>query len=535
MKRFGKSLLFIMGGLAVAWMTGNLLLEVQLPDRSGRREGFPDPMNPDLSLREVFDLLPDGGGEEIRVSLLDDNSAGWVERWRLLAAARERLDIGYFILKQDIFGMAFLGHILHKAHEGLDIRILLDAMGTRMSRTLRGNDYLDTLVNTKKIAVRIYRPLPFRYLDAFLTLNPAAILVSNHDKILLADGMRGLIGGRNISSEYFTSPDDDPQVFRDTDILLVGPMTGERLETIFEAQYMGGEAHMVEREELDLKDSTDDLLLAYRVMDAWLRGGSIPSEIEERIQERDFPWLEELRDMPHLRGALEESEPERTSAEVRLVDSRCRLMEADDFITRSLIRLVRSAREEVFIQSPYLVLPEEAADILEEAAARGVKITVLTNSPLSSDNAMSQGVFLEQWPELLARVPGLRIYVAGDRHNLHSKLAVFDGRLALVGTYNLDPLSMALNSELVAAAWSSPLAGDLLQSRRGFIAQGSPLIYEYRIKRDAEGNPLRDDKGRAIVHFGPEDHIPPEEMTGALRYRKMFRWGWRLFKDSPLF
>jgi phosphatidylserine/phosphatidylglycerophosphate/cardiolipin synthase-like enzyme len=210
-------------------------------------------------------------------------------------------------------------------------------------------------------------------------------------------------------------------------------------------------------------------------------------------------------------------------------------MEADDFITRSLIRLVRSAREEVFIQSPYLVLPEEAADILEEAAARGVKITVLTNSPLSSDNAMSQGVFLEQWPELLARVPGLRIYVAGDRHNLHSKLAVFDGRLALVGTYNLDPLSMALNSELVAAAWSSPLAGDLLQSRRGFIAQGSPLIYEYRIKRDAEGNPLRDEKGRAIVDFGPEDHIPPEEMTGALRYRKMFRWGWRLFKDSPLF
>jgi phosphatidylserine/phosphatidylglycerophosphate/cardiolipin synthase-like enzyme len=311
-------------------------------------------------------------------------------------------------------------------------------------------------------------------------------------------------------------------------------MTGERLETIFEAQYMGGEAHMVEREELDLKDSTDDLLLAYRVMDAWLRGGSIPSEIEERIQERDFPWLEELRDMPHLRGALEESEPERTSAEVRLVDSRCRLMEADDFITRSLIRLVRSAREEVFIQSPYLVLPEEAADILEEAAARGVKITVLTNSPLSSDNAMSQGVFLEQWPELLARVPGLRIYVAGDRHNLHSKLAVFDGRLALVGTYNLDPLSMALNSELVAAAWSSPLAGDLLQSRRGFIAQGSPLIYEYRIKRDAEGNPLRDDKGRAIVDFGPEDHIPPEEMKGALRYRKMFCWGWRLFKDSPL-
>jgi phosphatidylserine/phosphatidylglycerophosphate/cardiolipin synthase-like enzyme len=209
-------------------------------------------------------------------------------------------------------------------------------------------------------------------------------------------------------------------------------------------------------------------------------------------------------------------------------------MEADDFITRSLIRLVRSAQEEILIQSPYLVLPEEAADVLEEAAARGVKITVLTNSPMSSDNALSQGVFLEQWPELLARVPGLRIYVAGDRHNLHSKLAVFDGRLTLVGTYNLDPLSIALNSELVAAAWSPPLAGDIRQDQLGRIAEGPPLVYEYLIKRDADGNPLRDGKGRAIVDFGPEDHIPPEEMKGALRYRKMFHWGWRLFKDSPL-
>ena len=80
-------------------------------------------------------------------------------------------------------------------------------------------------------------------------------------------------------------------------------------------------------------------------------------------------------------------------------------MEADDPITRSLIRLVRSARKEIFIQSPYLVLPREAVDVLAEAAGRGVRITILTNSPLSSDNAMSQGVFLEQWPELLARVP----------------------------------------------------------------------------------------------------------------------------------
>ena len=57
----------------------------------------------------------------------------------------------------------------------------------------------------------------------FLTLNPAAALLSDHDKILLADGRRTLIGGRNIAGEYFGSLQDDPRAFRDTDLLLSGP------------------------------------------------------------------------------------------------------------------------------------------------------------------------------------------------------------------------------------------------------------------------------------------------------------------------
>ena len=533
MKRFGKWFLIALGGLAVLWMVGNLLLTVQLPDRSGRHDGFPDPMASQLSLREAFERLPNEGGEKTSIRLLDDNSMAWVDRWRLLAEAHERLDISYFILKQDIFGMAFLGHLVQKAREGLEIRILLDALGTKMSRSFRGNDYLEALVNTEKVTVRMYRPLSFRYLDAFLTLNPAAFFVSYHDKILLADGTRGLIGGRNISTEYFTPVQDDPLAFRDTDIFLAGPRIGTALTTAFEAEYHGGEAYSVEKEEIDLNDSTDDLLLAFQVMDGWLRGRAIPPGIAERIEERGLPWLKQLEQMPHLRGTLDRSEPERIFAEVRLVDSRCRLLEPDDFITRSLIRLVRSAREEIFIQSPYLVLPQEAADILAEVAARGVKITILTNSPLSSDNPMSQGFFMEQWPQLLARVPGLRIYVAGDRHNLHGKLAVFDNRLALVGTYNLDPLSMALNSELVTAAWSPPLASDILHMRRQLIDKGAPQVYQYRIKRDAKGNPAFDGSGRPVVEFGPENHIPEEKMQTALWYRRFFHWGWSLFKQSP--
>ncbi len=464
--------------------------------------------------------------------LLEDNPEAWLTRWRLLDGARERLDICYFILKQDVFGTAFLGHLVQKARKGVQIRILLDAMGTKMSRSFTGNDYLDALVNTGNITIRMYRPLIYRYADAFLTLNPAAVVVSDHDKILLADGRRALIGGRNISAEYFAPIEDDARAFRDTDLVLAGEEIGAALQAAFEAGYGSGEAKAVAREAVDLNYSTDELLLAYEAMDAWLHDRPLAESVLVAMEEKGLSWQKELEEMPHLRGALQRELPTPRVAEVRLLDSRTRLVAADDPITRTLIRLVRSAREEIFIQSPYLILPREAVDVLAEAAERGVRITVITNSPLSSDNAMSQAVFLEQWPELLARVPGLQLYVAPDRHNLHGKLAVFDGCLALVGTYNFDLLSMATNSELVAAIWSVAVAEDLLRPRRQAIREGERLV-PYRIARTDAGTPRRGEDGRVLVAWGAEDHVELDEMRKIGIYRGIFRIVSRLRGEYP--
>jgi phosphatidylserine/phosphatidylglycerophosphate/cardiolipin synthase-like enzyme len=270
-------------------------------------------------------------------------------------------------------------------------------------------------------------------------------------------------------------------------------------------------------------DASADLTLAYEVMDAWLRGKPVPEETASAIRKKGFSWLDDLKKLPRLRGALREKPTGSITAEVRLLDSRPRLLRSDDPISRSLVRLARSAHDEIFIQSPYLVLSENVVSVLEEAAARGVRITVLTNSPVSSDNALSQAFFLEQWPEVMARVPTLRLFVAGDTHNLHGKLGTIDGQLALIGTYNMEPISMAFNSELVAAVWSAPFAGQLLAKPQRLIAGGPPRVYEYRIMRDGQGRPERDRNGKVIVAFGPEHHSSPGQWKAVQRYWKLLR------------
>lgn len=520
--------------LAVAWVLGNLLLDVNLGEHNEDRKETPLPAPAGDTLRDVFETFPKKGGPGSRIELLEGNTEAWAARWRLLAESRESLDISYFILHQDVFGLSFLGHLLHKAREGVRIRVLLDALGTRMSLDVSGNDYLDTLVGIKNVTLKMYRPLFFRFTDAFLTLNPIALAASDHDKILIVNGRLALTGGRNIGSEYFADPADDPMAFRDMDVLLEGKEIGANLAAVFEANFEAGEARAVKPDAVDVVDWGEDLLLAYDAMDAWLRGRPVPEETRAAIRKKGFSWLEDLAKYPRLRGALKGKPARSVVAEVRLLDSRPRLLKSGDPISVSLLRLTRSAKHDILLQTPYLVLPREIVSVLEEAAARGVRITVLTNSPLSSDNAQSQAFFLEQWPELLGRVPTLRLFVFGDRSNLHSKVGTIDGRLVLIGTYNIDPFSMAVNGEVVAAVWSESLARQVRAETQRFISRGPPVVYEYRIARDGQGRPQRDGDGKVVVAFGTEHHATPGQWKDVKRYWTLLRIAKKLPGTSRL-
>jgi phosphatidylserine/phosphatidylglycerophosphate/cardiolipin synthase-like enzyme len=526
-KRVKNGIIFavpvLLAFLAAAWVLGNLLLDVQLSGHNENRKETPLPAPAGATLRDVFETIPRKGGPDSRIELIEGNTEAWAARWRLLADARESLDVSYFILNQDVFGFSFLGHLLHKAREGVRIRILLDALGTRMSLDVTGNDYLDTLVGIKNVSLKMYRPLYFRFADVFLTLNPVALAASDHDKILIVNGRLALTGGRNIGKEYFADPADDPMSFRDMDVLLEGKETGANLTAVFEANFESAEARAIKPDAVDVVDWGEDLLLAYRAMDAWLRGRPVPEGTRATIRRKGFSWLDDLAKLPRLRGALAGKTARPVVAEVRLLDSRPRLLKSGDPVSVSLLRLARSAKSDIFLQTPYLVLPREIVSVLEEAAARGVRITVLTNSPLSSDNAQSQAFFLEQWPELLARVPTLRLFVFGDRHNLHSKVGTIDGRLVLIGTYNIDPLSMAVNGEIVAAVWSEALARQVRAETLRFISGGPPVVYEYRIARDGQGRPERDGDGKVVVAFGTEAHATPEQWKDVKRYWTLLR------------
>jgi phosphatidylserine/phosphatidylglycerophosphate/cardiolipin synthase-like enzyme len=80
-----------------------------------------------------------------------------------------------------------------------------------------------------------------------------------------------------------------------------------------------------------------------------------------------------------------------------------------------------------------------------------------------------------------------------------------DGVLSFVGSYNLDPLSAGVNGEVLSAVCSEELAGKERALILGRIEHGQPKVFEYEIRKNADGTPVKIDD-HYVAEFGPEDH-----------------------------
>src|SRR5262245_38955561 len=137
-----------------------------------------EPSSPGATVDEPFDAVRASRPAATRLALLEGNPDAWVARWRLLDGARHRIDVVYFILSQDVFGLAFLGHLWKQAEAGVTVRLLIDAEGERVSERPDGLDCLPVLASARRASVKRFRPVGNRLFDALVTLTPAALLPS---------------------------------------------------------------------------------------------------------------------------------------------------------------------------------------------------------------------------------------------------------------------------------------------------------------------------------------------------------------------
>jgi putative cardiolipin synthase len=134
------------------------------------------------------------------------------------------------------------------------------------------------------------------------------------------------------------------------------------------------------------------------------------------------------------------------------------------------------------IQSPYLILPKGGIELLNELHERGVTIRISTNSLASTDNLAAFSGYHKQRPRLLNA--GIELYEFKPHPQIqtdlverypklaennpvfaiHAKSMVIDGSKVFIGTFNLDPRSANLNTEVGVLIDNPELGRQLTQS-----------------------------------------------------------------------
>jgi putative cardiolipin synthase len=365
-------------------------------------------------------------------------------RLSLIDEAEETLDLQYYKWGQDDVGYLLLQHLITAADRGVAVRLLVDDLSVR-----RRSDAAASLCLHPNIDVRLFNPWRKRsniaqgveFLGNFSELDRRM-----HNKLLVADGRRSIVGGRNIADAHFGLHDVYNLV--DHDILFDGP-GAKRLSDVFHGYWHSTPAVPATKVDPSVTASDlDDTLAA----------------VSDQLQQRKPTLPPDLLTDSTWRDSL--------AARTLQIDDDCLQITFDipgptsatrpTQVIRALHQAVSAAQHELVIVTPFFVPNEFDVTQYWHMADRGVRIRLLTNSLASNSGTVSNSG-LDQQRKAVVQA-GVELYElrddAADKPDwqtapndsgylgLHAKLYTIDGERLFFGSVNLDPRSKFINTEI---------------------------------------------------------------------------------------
>jgi putative cardiolipin synthase len=419
--------------------------------------------------------------------LLGSGMDAFVSRMALAETAERTLDIQYYIFHDDLTGRLILDRLMQAADRGVRVRLLIDDLGTS-----KHDDIVAAISAHPNIDVRLFNPSAGRSGLSRVASEGAEFSRINHrmhNKMFVADNVAGVAGGRNIGDEYFGAGAD--KNFADLDLLTVGPVVQD-LSRSFDAFWNSDWAVPIEA--LSSTKPGPDVLPAVRDALAAHRRDKAGSEYAQRLRESDLLKRLRARELPLIWAPAQVvyDKPDKAGSSGT--------PDSSLLLGPQLRSAVTDVRSELVISSPYFIPGESGVKKFADLRERGVRVRILTNSLAANDVAAVHSGYARYRTDLLKL--GVELYEikpaltgASEKEqkgfgssgaSLHAKTFVFDRRQLFVGSLNLDPRSLNLNTELGIVVDSPELAAEVL---RGFEVLTGPL-YSYRLELDPAGSDI---------------------------------------------
>lgn len=368
----------------------------------------------------------------------------FIARVKLIQAAEKSLDLQYYIWHRDRSGKLLTGHLLDAAKRGVRVRVLLDDVGSPV-----GDENLLLLSKEPNIEVRLFNPIANRSQRTFSLITDFQRTNRRmHNKSLTADNTTAIVGGRNIGDEYFDAGAEI--AFADLDVMVVGPVVKD-ISTGFDLYWNSEQSYPIQRLS-PRKFSTQEIEKAQskhteRISEA-LQSDSSKRALELNLLGKDIKWFwgncKVFYDSPNKALTTD--------------------IDSDELLTSQLNYLFTDVKKEVVLISPYFIPGKQGVALFRKWAEQGVDVTIVTNSLAATDVVAVHSGYAKYRKQLLRagiklyEIPTVRTFpekpkTAGyigssSRASLHAKAFFIDGSHTFVGSLNIDPRSIKINTEI---------------------------------------------------------------------------------------
>jgi putative cardiolipin synthase len=426
-------------------------------------------------------------------SLVSDGDRAFTARLAMADLAEKTLDAQYYIWDGDTTGRILADRLIHAADRGVRVRLLLDDH----YQNEEGDFRISAIDAHPNIEVRFFNPVENRrwrnwsFLSDFGRVNHRM-----HNKLFIMDNAVGIAGGRNIADTYFGVRPD--QNFRDLDVAMTGPVIRDlssSFDLFWNSEWAIPVGAVVE-EDLSAE--------AYQ---------SLRQRLTDRISEAGYPYPVEEQ-IADLRTRLVDIRDGLVWAPSRvLVEDPARVGgdDGDMVITDAILQRIGTTKREMLVESPYVILLDHGIEEVRQLAARGVKVRILTNSAATNDVLAAQAGYANIREDLLEA--GVELYelrpdsnmkrkwsiAAGkSRAALHAKALVFDRETVFLGSFNFDPRSRFINTEIGIMIESPEIARQLA----AFMDEGISAGSAFHVTLDGDGDLVwRAETAGKVVEF----------------------------------
>ncbi len=410
------------------------------------------------------------------VYVLDKGEEALLARAWLADHAQTSIEVQYFIWSTDNIGILASEALLRAADRGVKVRVIVDDLLIDAP-----DKSLLALAKHPNIDIRIYNPqhsvgTPFHKRLMNIAVNFRGVNQRMHDKTFIVDGKIAITGGRNMAAEYFDY--NREYNFRDRDALILGEVV-KTMRTSFDKFWASPLSAPVEelydglglmQKNVSVKD--DEIQKIYQDLHDYAKNPeNFSLEVHKAINDTPQAFARLANQLIWTKVEFISDTPGKNNNKL--------LLGGGGLTTQKLAQLVESANENIVIQSPYLVMSSAAINLFKQAIKRGVKVRINTNSLASTDNIQAFSGYRNQ-RELLIKM-GIEIYeykpdpqikqrllrqvfTKNDKppvFAIHAKTMVVDSKTVYIGTFNFDPRSQNLNTEVGIIAQDTNLANSV--------------------------------------------------------------------------